>query len=83
MVPYKAFRTATRAIDNVNFISTSVKYNMKFGDCIIFNTIGSPHTGFNYDNGSNKNRKSIELRIMLLKNVTIKPNPIHVSPNIL
>jgi cytidyltransferase-like protein len=93
LVPYKAFRTATRAIDNVNFISTSVKYdpshkwytkyNMKFGDCIIFNTIGSPHTGFNYDNGSNKNRKSIELRIMLLKNVTIKPNPIHVSPNIL
>ena len=91
LVPYKAFRPASKAEDNVNFISSSIKhdpshkwytkYNMKFGECFIFNTIGSPHTGFKYDNGSTKNRKSIELRIMLLKNVKAKTIPI-VAPNI-
>jgi DNA polymerase III delta prime subunit len=76
---------------NVNFISSSIKhdpshtwytkYNMKFGECFIFNTIGSPHTGFKYDNGSTKNRKSIELRIMLLKNVNPKEQAV-AEPNI-
>ena len=85
LLPYKAFRTATKIEDNVNFISSSLKYNsshnwytkynMKFGECFIFDTFNTPHTGFIYDNGSNKHRKSIELRIMLLKNINIKINP--------
>ena len=54
---------------------------MKFGECFIFNTVGSPHTGFKYDNGSTKNRKSIELRIMLLKNVNTVDNSV-INPNI-
>ena len=77
LIPYKAFRPASRLKDNVNFISSSLtytsnqrwytKYNMKFGDCFIFDTKGSPHTGFKYSNGTNKQRKSVECRVLFMK----------------
>ena len=56
---------------------------MKFGECFIFNTIGSPHTGYKYNIGSEKNRKSVEVRVILLKNVepkeTIVTTPIDIK----
>ena len=83
LLPYKAFRPASRANDdNVNFISASLRYNkdqkwytkfnMQFGECFIFNTVGTPHTGFKYVNGTGKSRRSVELRIVLLKNIQKK-----------
>ena len=81
LVPYKAYRPASRSnIEAANFISSSLKYNesyewygkykMKYGECFIFNTSGTPHSGFKFNNGSGKHRKSVECRILLLKNVT-------------
>jgi len=77
LIPYKAFRPASKKKDNVNFISSSLtysdtqkwytKHNMKFGECFVFNTIGSPHSGFQYINGSMKHRKSVECRVVFLK----------------
>lgn len=84
LIPYKAYRPNSKdSTENASFISASVrhneednwysKFNMQFGDCYIFNTIGTPHSAFQYINGTGKNRKSVELRLVLLKNV-IKRN---------
>ena len=43
---------------------------MKYGDCILFDTKRTPHTAFQYINGSEKHRKSIELRILILDDHT-------------
>jgi cytidyltransferase-like protein len=77
LIPYKAYRRGTTSAQNINFISSSVKYNenqqwctkykMEFGESLIFRTDLTPHTGFTYVNGSEKNRKSMECRIIFMK----------------
>jgi cytidyltransferase-like protein len=77
LIPYKAYRRGTTPAQNINFISSSVKYNenqqwctkykMEFGESLIFRTDLTPHTGFTYVNGSEKNRKSMECRIVFMK----------------
>jgi len=97
LIPYKAFRPASKLKDNVNFISSSLrynesqrwytKYNMKFGDCFIFDTKRSPHTGFSYLNGTNKQRKSVECRVLFMKSnsdseicLAYKPDVVSLLP---
>jgi cytidyltransferase-like protein len=79
LIPYKAFRNGNTPKDNTNFISSSVAYNpkqkwctkyrMKYGEAFVFNTKYTPHSGFNFINGSEKHRKSMECRIIFMQNI--------------
>jgi hypothetical protein len=80
VIPYIASRQIIEGRKNY-FIATGLKYdpdnkwffkkNMKFGEALIFDSKFTPHASCTLLNNSNKSRKSLECRVMFVRNANI------------